>query len=111
MNYYWRRSDSQCELADLSDSECGSVLPPVYSRLQSRLNPVPESLNSPDIVPGECTPVLRIPIRNCWAKRNQAVFRIRYPGRYKTQIREGSKINISDHISESFVTIFWVKTT
>jgi hypothetical protein len=56
MKYYCRRSDSQCELADLSDSECGSVLPPVYSRLQSRLNPVPESLNSPDIVPGECAP-------------------------------------------------------
>ena len=28
---------------------------PGFARLQSRLNPVPESLNSPDIAPGTCT--------------------------------------------------------
>ena len=44
-------SDNDLVVQDLSDSEVGSVLPG-FSRLQSRLNPVPESLNSPDIATG-----------------------------------------------------------
>ena len=39
------------ELQDISDGESGMIVSG-YTRLQSRLNPVPESLNSPDIVPG-----------------------------------------------------------
>ena len=46
------RSDDQLEVQDISDSESGNVMPG-YARLQSRLNPVPESLNSPDIAPGK----------------------------------------------------------
>ena len=46
------RSDDQLELADISDSETSSILPG-FARIQSRLNPVPESLNSPDIAPGQ----------------------------------------------------------
>ena len=45
------RSDDYLELQDVSDGE-SSIIVSGYSRLQSRLNPVPESLNSPDIVPG-----------------------------------------------------------
>ena len=45
------RSDDQLEIQDISDSESGNVMPG-FARLQSRLNPVPESLNSPDIAPG-----------------------------------------------------------
>ena len=74
---------------DLSDSECGSVLPPIYSRLQSRLNPVPESLNSPDIVPGTShpstytyQPVMRIRIikvgsRSVWRDTNPDLVQIK----------------------------------
>merc|ERR1719458_1049038 len=51
------RSDDQLE--DISDCE-SSMLPSFSSmhssRLQSRLNPVPESLNSPDIAPGPSPP-------------------------------------------------------
>ena len=52
------RSDcDQLELLDISDSEGGAGQlqgggTPYQHRLQSRLNPVPESLNSPDIAPG-----------------------------------------------------------
>ena len=47
------RSDDQLEVQDISDSEASSsAVLPSFSRIQSRLNPVPESLNSPDIVPG-----------------------------------------------------------
>jgi len=45
------RSDDYLELQDVSDGE-SSIIVSGYTRLQSRLNPVPESLNSPDIVPG-----------------------------------------------------------
>lgn len=34
-------------------SDWSSAVLPSFSRIQSRLNPVPESLNSPDIAPGE----------------------------------------------------------
>ena len=48
------RSDDQLEVQDISDSEASSsAVLPSFSRIQSRLNPVPESLNSPDIAPGE----------------------------------------------------------
>ena len=44
----------QMELQDVSDTESApGMLQAVTNRLQSRLNPVPESLNSPDIAPGE----------------------------------------------------------
>ena len=47
------RSDDQLEVQDISDSEASSsAVLPSFSRIQSRLNPVPESLNSPDIAPG-----------------------------------------------------------
>ena len=43
----------QLELQDVSDTESNSgMIPGFTNRLQSRLNPVPESLNSPDIAPG-----------------------------------------------------------
>ena len=45
---------SQLEVQDISDSEMSSSLVlPGFTRIQSRLNPVPESLNSPDIAPGD----------------------------------------------------------
>ena len=48
------RSDDQLEVQDISDSEASSsAVLPSFSRIQSRLNPVPESLNSPDIAPGK----------------------------------------------------------
>ena len=48
------RSDDQLEVQDISDSEVSSsAVLPSFSRIQSRLNPVPESLNSPDIAPGK----------------------------------------------------------
>ena len=51
------RSDDQLEVQDISDCESSSMMPSFSSmhssRLQSRLNPVPESLNSPDIAPGK----------------------------------------------------------
>ena len=48
------RSDDQLEVQDISDSEVSSsAVLPSFTRIQSRLNPVPESLNSPDIAPGE----------------------------------------------------------
>ena len=48
------RSDDQLEVQDISDSEASSsAVLPSFTRIQSRLNPVPESLNSPDIEPGE----------------------------------------------------------
>ena len=48
------RSDDQLEVQDISDSEASSsAVLPSFTRIQSRLNPVPESLNSPDIAPGE----------------------------------------------------------
>ena len=38
----------------MSDTEMSSsVVLPGFTRIQSRLNPVPESLNSPDIAPGK----------------------------------------------------------
>ena len=48
------RSDDQLEVQDISDSEASSsAVLPSFTRIQSRLNPVPESLNSPDIAPGK----------------------------------------------------------
>ena len=55
------RSDDQLELVDVSDGEQGAVLS-TFSRIQSRLNPVPESLNSPDIVPGDACYIQTVPI-------------------------------------------------
>ena len=41
-------------MVDVSDTEMSSsVVLPGFTRIQSRLNPVPESLNSPDIAPGK----------------------------------------------------------
>ena len=54
--YFYFRSDSdQLEVQDISDSEVSnsSAVLPGFTRIQSRLNPVPESLNSPDIAPGD----------------------------------------------------------
>ena len=41
-------------------SDWSSAVLPSFSRIQSRLNPVPESLNSPDIAPGELWLAVRI---------------------------------------------------
>ncbi|TRY76503.1 hypothetical protein TCAL_15981, partial [Tigriopus californicus] len=46
-NSLFEHSDNEMQVQDLSENELGQAK--LYHRLQNRLNPVPESLNSPDV--------------------------------------------------------------